>query len=361
VTGTPCVACLRRTALLARLAPHVDRAREQGRRLPLLLGLPDDDLVAALAGGHEAEIESMLTSFDADASRDTIAAVGLTAVCRCTPGYPEALRGLPDAPAVLHLAGAPETFSALVAQPAVAVVGARRGSAYGLEVARALGRGLSAAGVTVVSGMALGVDSAAHAGALEAGGRTIAVLAGGADVPYPPSKRELYRRIESAGAVVAELPPGTRPWRWGFPARNRLIAALASVVVVVEAGEQSGSLITSGIAEDIGRDIAAVPGRVTSSLAAGPNALIATGAHLVRDAGDVLDLIFGARPYARHAPPVLEPELQQVLDHVSDGRDTLGALTSAGVDSAEALTALSELELAGHIRRAPGGRFVAAG
>jgi DNA processing protein len=215
--------------------------------------------------------------------------------------------------------------------------------------------------VTVVSGLALGVDGSAHDGALDAGGRTVAVLAGGADRPYPASRRRTYARIVEVGAVISELPPGTCCWRWAFPARNRVIAGLAAVCVVVEAGERSGSLITTGIAEDLGRDVAAVPGQVTSSLAAGPNALIQAGAHLVRDAGDVLDLLFGAgaSPQPRHDPrDDLPAELRAVLDAIGSGRDTVGALVAGGFELGAALEALSELELLGHVRRAPGGRFV---
>lgn len=348
----PCDACLRRSALVAHLAPNIQRAREQGRRLPLLLGLPDAELRAALgATGPE--------SFDAGAARAAIAAAGLSAVCRCDPRYPGVLVPAPDAPRLIHVAGAPERFAALLAEPSVAIVGARRASGYGLEVARSLARGLSAAGVTVISGLALGIDSAAHAGALEAGGNTIAVLATGADVPYPRSKAGLHARIRAVGAVVSELPPGFRAWRWAFPARNRIIAGLAPLTVVVEAGERSGSLITSGIAEDLGREVGAVPGRVTSSLASGPNELLQAGAHVVRDAGDVLDLLFGAGGRPERPPGAAVPgHLRSAYVAVGDGHDSADALARAGFALADALAALSELELLGHLRRAPGGRFV---
>ena len=182
---------------------------------------------------------------------------------------------------MLHVAGRPE---ALAAAAAVAIVGARRGTPYGIEVARALGRSLAAAGVPVVSGMALGIDSAAHVGALDPPDppAPVAVLAGGADVPYPASRRRLYARLVERGCVVSELPPGFAAFRWCFVARNRIIAALAALTVVVEAAERSGSLTTADFAAQVGRPVLAVPGPITSRFSAGTNGLIAAGAGVVR-------------------------------------------------------------------------------
>ena len=189
---------------------------------------------------------------------------------------------------MLHVAGDP---SYVGVTDAVAVVGARRATPYGLTVARELGSGLSAAGVHVVSGLALGVDSAAHAGALEGTASPVAVLAGGADRPYPASKRQLHAAVRSLGAVVSEMPPGFGIHRWAFVARNRLIAALAQVVVVVEATRRSGSLTTADLGAELGRTVAAVPGRVTCAVATGTNGLIRDGALLVRGVRDVLDAL----------------------------------------------------------------------
>jgi DNA processing protein len=222
--------------------------------------------------------------------------------------------------------------------------------------------------------MALGADSAAHAGALEAGGATVAVLACGADVPYPPSKRTLYRRIVQAGCVVSELPPGFAPHRWCFPARNRIIAALAQMTVVVEAAERSGSLITAELAADLGRDVGAVPGPVTSWRAAGANALLRDGATVVRDARDVLDAIVGVergpgasaaqarrdRTAGRHRAAGLEPRLADLLDAVESGRDTVAALAGHPAEAGAIVAGLTELELLGLLRRAAGGRYVRA-
>jgi len=357
--GGACADCLRRAWLLAALAGHIGNADPRRERLGALLALPDMTLIDALGGRKAGSLRARHEQFDAAAAREECARAGLAVTCRHDELHPDALGPLPDAPAVLHVAGTVERLAELTAEPAVAVVGARRASPYGLEVAHGLGRGLAAAGLTVVSGLALGVDSAGHAGALEAGGRTIAVLAGGADVPYPPSKRRLYGRLLKTGCAISEMPPGFAPQRWSFVARNRIIAGLAAATVVVEASERSGALITAGFARSLGREVGAVPGHVTSPLAQGTNALLFDGALVVRDAGDVLDLVLGPgiRPARAPRDPALEPRLARMLDAVASGRDTLGALASASSEAAEAMVALAELEILGYLRRGAGGRY----
>ncbi|HEY8584350.1 MAG TPA: DNA-processing protein DprA, partial [Capillimicrobium sp.] len=306
------------------------------------------------------EVRRAYRAFDRDRALEHAADAALTAVCRHDPRYPAALRALPDSPAVLHVAGDVARFEAMTAaaQPSVAIVGARRASPYGLEVARGLGRGLAAAGVTVVSGMALGVDSAAHAGAVEAAGPTVAVLAGGADRPYPPSKRGLYAEIRARGCVVGELPPGHVARRWCFPARNRIIAALAGLTVVVEAMERSGSLITAEFARDLGRDVGAVPGQVTSPLAAGPNALLADGAQVVRRPEDALDAVCGVGGWQpRSAAATVPAHLTAVHAAVAAGMGSPEALAQKGIAITAALAGLAELEVLGLVRRTPGGRY----
>jgi DNA processing protein len=259
---------------------------------------------------------------------------------------------------VLHIAGDPECVGV---DDSGAVVGARRATPYGLTVARDLGCGLSSAGVTVVSGLALGVDSAAHAGALEGTAAPVAVLAGGADRPYPASKRQLHAAVRAAGAVVSEMPPGFGIHRWAFVARNRLIAALAQVVVVVEATERSGSLTTADLGADVGRTVAAVPGRVTCAVASGTNALIRDGALLVRGVRDVLEALAeltGANYDTTARPgPALAPELQQLLDAIGAGHSTLPMLAAHGLDPRRVLSGLGQLEALGLIRRGFGGRY----
>jgi DNA processing protein len=355
-----CADCLRRTWLLAELAGPLEVAMRQRERFPLVLALPDEDLLAALGRERRPVLAAAYERFDADRARRAAADAGLAVMCRHDLRYPPLLRQAPDAPAVLHVAGRVEVLAELARGPSVAVVGARRPSGYGVEVARALGRGLAAARVPVVSGMALGIDSAAHTGALEAGGATVAVLAGAAERAYPPSKSWLHRRLCQEGAVVSEMPPGFVVRRWCFPARNRIIAALAALTIVVEGGERSGSLITAGLARDLGRGVAAVPGRVTSPLAAGPNALLFDGADLVRDAQDVLDLLFGVG--GRIAGPArdpsrLPPERRALLDAVAAGADTDAQLAADGHDPVAVLEGLAELELLGFLRRDAGGRY----
>jgi DNA processing protein len=295
-------------------------------------------------------------------------AAGLGAVCRHDPAYPSRLGDLRDRPAVLFVAAREAPLERLVrlvgdgaSEPpaAVSIVGARRASPEGLEIARAIGAGIASAGVTVVSGMALGIDSAAHAGALDVGGRTVAVLASAANVPYPASKRQLYRRILATGCVISEMPPGFEPFRWCFPARNRTIAALGAMTVVVEAAERSGSLITAEVAADLGRDVGAIPGPITSWRAKGTNALLHDGAVLVRGADDVLDGVVGLDRLASADPGAgLPPRLASLVRAVGGGRDTLAALAGSPEQAQGTLAALTELELQGRLRRVTGGRYV---
>jgi DNA processing protein len=366
-----CADCLRRTDLIAALSGRIEVEWRLRRGRPQLLALPDDRL---LAWAGDPAAARRYERFSTDAVLDRLTAAGLGAVCRCSAAYPDGLRELADPPAVLHLAGDPSALD----EGAVALVGARRASAYGLEVARALGRGLAAAGVPVVSGMAMGVDSAAHAGALEGGGRTLAVLATGADRPYPARSRGLHARIAATGCVVSELPPGAEPRRWAFPARNRVIAALAAVTVVVEGGERSGSLITADFAAELGRAVGAVPGAVTARLAAGPHLLLKAGAELIRGTEDVLDLLHGAgadrpglvvvgagdedRPVTDPSPAPwdLEPRLLRLLDAVEDGRGSLAELVTDPADAFAVARDLGELEVRGLVRRVFGGRYVRA-
>lgn len=351
-----CDACLRRTWLLGRMAGHLDHARA---RIAAVLELDDRDLIAALGGELADDLRREHDSVDMDLQRDRCSEAGLQLVCRCDPAYPVRLRDLAAPPRMLHVAGGLDRFLALVAEDPVAIVGARAASPYGTGVARSLGAALGRAGVTVLSGMAHGIDAAAHVGALDAQAPTIAVLPGPADRPYPASRRALHRRLLATGAAVSELPPGTPVRRWMFPARNRIIAALAAMTVVVEAGERSGSLVTAAFASQLARPVGAVPGQITRPQAAGANALLAGGATVVRGPQDVLDALFGAgvRSAVGDDRPELTEELALLLAGLADGHGTSTALVQAGYEPDEGLAALASLELAGYVRRDGGGRY----
>ena len=276
-------------------------------------------------------------------------------------GYPACLLELGSkAPERLHGLGRRELLAGHDPDEAVTIVGSRRSGAYGLGVARDLGFGAAAAGLVVVSGMALGCDSAAHEGALDAGGATIAVLAGGVDVPSPSSKVRLYRRILAAGgAVISEHSLGTAPTRGAFPERNRIMAALSRVVVVVEATHRSGTRHTAERAEDLGREVGAVPGPVTSALSELPNDLIRDGATMVRDTQDLLDLGLGVgRVSVRGVGAELEPSLRAALRAVEKGGASCDAVASAaGIAGSQAAVALARLELMGYVRGDAVGRY----
>jgi DNA processing protein len=357
-----CAACVRQAWLVQRLGGRLEIARHDEARLPEVLALRDADLISALGGKEAARIGAEHAAFDATAARAAASRASLATICRHDPRYPKRLAEMRDAPAVLHVAGSLHRFVRLadVEQRIVAIVGTRRASRDGLEVARALGRDLALAGVPVVSGMALGIDAAAQRGAVDAGGLSVAVLAGGADVPYPRRERPLHSSLVQRGLVISEAPPGGRAWKWAFPARNRIIAGLADLTVVVEAAERSGSLITADLALRLGREVAAVPGPVTSAISAGTNALLKDGATLVRNAQDVLDALYGAggAPTLSPSKIELEPHLAQLLQAVGEGRDTVAALAGTSPERAEqAMIALTELELRGLLRRDPGGRY----
>ena len=225
---------------------------------------------AAETGAHvleaprSARFATFRRGFDERVYAAQLTARNLRFVGRSDSGFPPLLRAIHDPPQGLFVRGAGE--SALLARPAVAIVGARACSAYGAEVARMLGRELAAAGLVVVSGLARGVDGAAHRGALEAGGTTVAVLGCGIDRDYPAAHAGLAREICGSGLVVSEYAPGVEPAPWRFPARNRIIAGLAQATVVVEARERSGALITADLALEEGREVLACPGEITSLL-----------------------------------------------------------------------------------------------
>jgi DNA processing protein len=347
-----CCECLRRSWLLAALGPYIEKVAtgEAGSRSPELLRLSNEDLVEVAAPKVAAQMLGRVKSLSEERLLEELLLAECWACCRHSDLYPNPLRDASDAPWALIGRGDPRLLDGLEPFETVTIVGARRATSYGREIARELGRELAAAGMVVVSGLAFGIDACAHRGAIDAG-RTIAVLGCGPDVAYPASHRSLWRQICERGLVISEFPPGATPWRWTFPARNRIMAALAGMTVVVEAATRSGSLITTDLAADLGRDLGAVPGPVTSRTSAGPNGLLASGAHVIRDAQDVLDAMLGPgrRPIAPVGPN-LEPDLEAVLAAVEAGNSTCDAVaTATGLSAPAAATALSRLELLGYL------------
>jgi len=349
---TACPDCLRRSRLLAHLAPYIERVATgaPGSRSPELLRLSNEDLADAAAPKVAAQVLAQVEAMPEQQLRAGLLAAQCWACCRHDPRFPSGLHDAADAPWALIGRGDPALLERLDPDGAVTVVGARRASAYGRGVARELGRELAAAGLIVVSGLAFGIDACAHRGALE-GGTTVAVLGCGVDIAYPSSHRSLWRRICERGLVLSELPPGTGVWRWTFPARNRIMAAMAGMTVVVEAARRSGSLITADLAADLGRDLGAVPGPVTSRGSAGTNDLLSGGACVVRDAQDVLDAMLGpGAPRPERAGPPVEAELRAVLGAVEQGEATCDAIAEAlDLTGAEAASALATLEALGYL------------
>ena len=273
------------------------------------------------------------------------------ALRRGTSAYPPLLAQLHDPPKRLYVRG---EAAGVFERPAVAVVGARSCSPYGSQVARTLARDLAAAGIVVVSGLARGVDAEAHRGTLDAGGTTVAVLGCGIDRDYPARHAELARRIVVGGGLVAaEYEPGIEPAPWRFPARNRIIAGLALALVVVEARERSGALITADFALELGREVFAVPGEITAALSAGTNRLIRQGAAPLLGAEDVLTAL-GLEATPR-PPAAVTDAAARILGLVTDapqGQDEL--VRVSGLAASAVAAALVELELAGLAAEAEG-------
>jgi DNA processing protein len=277
---------------------------------------------------------------------------GARLVTPADPEYENRLNDLRDPPACLFLLGRPLGES----PERVAIVGSRKCSNLGKDVAQDLGRALVASGLAVVSGAAHGIDAAAHRGALQAAGRTVAVLGSGIDVAYPASSRELLERIAESGTIVSEYPPTMPAGPQHFPARNRIVVALARALVVVEGAARSGSRISVDHALDLGREIFAVPGPVTSPLAETPLEMIREGATLIRGADDLLDDLGIDRKAPAPAPPDLDDDERRVWVALSRGSLPDAVARAAGMSIPDAVTTLIQLELRGLIESV-GGRY----
>ncbi|MEQ8330553.1 MAG: DNA-processing protein DprA [Longimicrobiales bacterium] len=332
------------------------------------LALPDEGFQALFGTAAAAGRNDPAVGRRVDTGLRTAEEAGVVCLHWGDPAYPARLHNLADPPAVLFLRGDP----ALLASPGVAVVGARRATARARDVSRRLGAALAARGTTVVSGLALGVDGAAHRGALDVGGPTVAVVATGAEAAYPRSHRRLCEGIARHGLVVSEFLPDTPALPHHFPRRNRILAALAHTVVVVEAGARSGSLITVDHALDLGLDVWAVPGPIDQAGCSGSNALLTDGARpLVSVESFAARVAPGTCPELR-APGTSDGSGSSEVSGGADGGRVLAVLGSealptdevsrrAGLPIARTLVALSALEMGGRVERRPGARFRRAG
>lgn len=280
-----------------------------------------------------------------------------TVVTLADDGYPPLLREIIDPPLALHFRG----DLSLASRPAIAVVGSRRATVYGMNAARTLTRDIAAAGAVVVSGMARGIDAAAHESALEHNAPTIAVLGTGIDVVYPRAHTRLYREICSRGLVLSEFPPGTPPLPENFPMRNRVISGLASGTLIVEATARSGSLITARMAAEQGREVFAVPGPIFSPNSEGTHRLVQYGAKLVHDVDDIVDELpqVLSRP-AKNRPQDPPEELRAVLEALThdEGSHLDAVAAKVGSTPAKLAESLLQLELGGWVRALPGARYV---
>ncbi len=293
---------------------------------------------------------------DADEAIRRAEAASATILLQGEAGYPDVLLELPQPPSLLYALG----DVTLAGRRRVGIVGTRHSSPSGDRIAHQMAATLARAGVVVVSGMAFGIDAAAHRGALEAGGGTIAVLGGGVDMPYPPAHAALHERIVCEGLVVSEMPLGSRPVKGAFPRRNRIIAALSESLVVVEAGDRSGALITSGIALDLGRTVAAVPGPIDSPRHVGSNRILFEGASFIAHVEDVLS-VCGIESETPRSAKLADPTRESEPTPSDDSQVAILSAVRAGASDVEDLarssklaprdfaTALATLELHGRL------------
>lgn len=336
--------------------------RERFGDLGLAWGASEYDLLqAGLDARSAAAISAARATVRPEAELEALRRSGATALTWDDPGYPALLREAADAPPVLYVRGALTEAD----RWGIGIVGTRNVSAYGREAAEVLARDLAANRLTIVSGLARGVDGVAHAAALKAGGRTVAVLGSGVDVIYPPEHRHLAQQIAESGAVVSEYPLGTQPDAVNFPPRNRIISGLSLGVVVIEADEKSGALITTEFAAEQGREVFAVPGSIFNKTSRGTNKLIQTGAKLVTCAADILEelnleRVAGAAE-AQIALPVDDTE-RRVLEALSREPTAIDdVVRRANLPAAIVVGALAMLELKGMARPADGASYIRAG
>lgn len=338
-------------------------SRLDGVEPEAVISLPSSEVAgrAKMTERARSAMEELRSDFDPDALLGRLEDAGARAVTLADPDYPERLKEIPDPPPALFVRGAVPPGNV------VALVGSRKASVTGLDVARRLGRELASREVCVVSGLALGIDAAAHEGAVSAGGPTVGVLGCGIDVVYPKRNRALFEKVEKGGGIVSEYSLGEAPLAWRFPARNRIIAGLCDRLVVVEAAQRSGALITARHALDAGRDVWAVPGPLGAAECRGSNQLLADGAGVLWDVEEFVEGVApatgsGSREPELPLPGGLPDDEARVFAGV--GFEPVGVdmlEQRCGVEVSRLLSALSLLELKGYVARDSSGRFVRSG
>jgi DNA processing protein len=338
---------------VCRLYEHFGSLEEAWQASPATLG-------TILDSRSLANIERARKQVQPEAVLERVESMGIDVVTLLNAQYPSLLSHIPAAPPVLYVKGTLEPEDS----NAVAIVGTRKATAYGRRITGEIASDLAGAGVTVVSGLARGIDGCAHLGALQGGGRTIAVLASGADVIYPPEHRELSERIMQSGALVSDYPPGTKPDAPNFPARNRLISGMSLATVVVEAPRRSGALITVDFAADQGREVMVVPGDVVSRTSEGSNRLLRDGARAVMSASDILEDL-------GLAPAVAAEPVQETLPLTDEERRLVALVTStpahideivvaANMSTSQGAALMTMLELKGIVQNAGSQHYVLA-
>lgn len=356
-----CSQCRRRAWLLDKLAVALDfRARELVC-LWSLLELSDRDLIDAAGGRRRVELHE---AYDAWEGPDEQADRDLEWICRHHAAYPACLRGDALAPCALSVRGGLDRLHETLAGKVVAVVGTRRATDYGMELARELARGLASCGLTVAGGVGEGIARAVHTGVLEAGAMPLGVMAGSPRSCSPVWCEPLYRRLVEKGCAISEHAPFWRPRTrsWWSLAVDRTLALLSELTIVVEAGEHPRELACARVAWTRGKHVAAVPGRVTSPASKGTNGLLMNGARLVRNTQDTLDTLYGLGTMPAEdqtiASAALEPPLAKVLAEVGRGKDTVARLAEGDIEPEQLALALAELELKGLLVRGDGGRYL---
>lgn len=341
-----------------------------------ILEAPESEILRKSSVRHRTAqaIAMKRTIRDPEKEWDRLLRMGINFITWDDENYPALLRHIPDPPLFLFARGAyrPEHSAA------IAIVGTRNASTRGLAFAEKLAADLANYGVTVVSGLAIGIDSAAHRGALKAGGETIAVMGSGLDVPYPKENRGMIEKIAKSGVVFSEYPLGTPPEKWRFPLRNRIVSGLSAGVVVVEAGLSSGALITARLALDQGREVFAVPGPVSDHRSAGTNRLIKEGAKLVENADDILEEcsswfrelskisrrkasknVATSSDASNDRKQTANDEEMKILQNLTDKPQHIDSICEkTGLSCATVLSVLTMLEIRGWVRQLPGKYFV---